>query len=116
MWDMMRGKQGGESGSFVAAEHAQDHASLAPRLVDEANGTGWYSRPGDKVDAAIVALCRLRRAAAGDRKGSEGGDAAVRAALEQASPEAVVWLASRVVSYMDEHGFPETVEPWLARG
>jgi hypothetical protein len=112
MWDMMRGKQGGQS-DFVAAEDAQGHASSAPGLVDAANGESWYTQPGNAVDAALVALCRLRRAAAGDRKASEGGDAAVRAALEQSSPEAVVWLASRVVSYMDEHGFPEDVEPWL---
>jgi hypothetical protein len=26
----------------------------------------------------------------------------------------VLWLASRAISYMDETGFPEAVEPWLA--
>ena len=34
-------------------------------------------------------------------------------ALAQADPEAVVWLASRAVSYMDETGFPEAVELWF---
>jgi hypothetical protein len=38
----------------------------------------------------------------------------VRAALGEASPEAVVWLASRAISYMDENGFPEAAEPYLA--
>ena len=33
--------------------------------------------------------------------------------LEQASPESVRWLASRAVSYMDESGYPEAVEPWF---
>ena len=36
-------------------------------------------------------------------------------ALLQANPEALVWFASRAVSYMDETGFPEAVEPWFAR-
>jgi len=26
----------------------------------------------------------------------------------------VLWLASRAISYMDETGFPEAVEPYLA--
>ena len=34
--------------------------------------------------------------------------------LAAVSPEAVLWLASRAISYMDESGFPEAVEPWLA--
>ena len=38
---------------------------------------------------------------------------AVRAALAEASPEAVIWLASRAISYMDENGFPEAAEPWM---
>ena len=33
--------------------------------------------------------------------------------LEGAPPEAVLWLASRAVSYMDESGYPEAVEPWF---
>ena len=37
----------------------------------------------------------------------------MRAALSQADPDAVVWLASRAISFMDESGFPETIEPWL---
>ncbi len=41
------------------------------------------------------------------------GDEAVRDSLQQASPDALVWLASRAISYMDESGFPEAVEPWF---
>jgi hypothetical protein len=43
----------------------------------------------------------------------EHGDDAVRNVLALASPEAVVWIASRAVSYMDETGFPESVESWF---
>ena len=114
MWDMFRGRSGDQSDSIAAVEDAQELASRAPALVDAADGESWYTQPGNSVDAAIYALCRLRRAASADRKRAEAGDEAVRAALERAQPEAVVWLASRVVSYMDEQGFPEQVEPWLA--
>jgi hypothetical protein len=40
----------------------------------------------------------------------EHGDAAVRAVLAEASPEALVWVTSRAISYMDENGYPESVE------
>ena len=116
MWDMFRGRSGDEPDSIGAVEDAQELASGSPALVDAAAGASWYTEPGNPVDAALFALCRLRRAASADRKRSQAGDEAVRAALEQADPEAVVWLASRVVSYMDEQGFPEQVEPWLMRG
>jgi hypothetical protein len=43
----------------------------------------------------------------------ERGDDSVRIALAQASPEAVAWIASRAISYMDETGFPESVESWF---
>lgn len=117
MWDMFKGRRtGGEPGSIGAVEDARQLASGSPALVDAAAGASWYTEPGNPVDTALFALCRLRRAASGDRARMEAGDEAVRAALEQADPEAVVWLASRVVSYMDEQGFPEQVEPWLRRG
>jgi hypothetical protein len=112
---MLFGKSRPGRESIVAADDAQELAERAPELVDAGSGTGWYSEPGNRVDVAVVALCLLRRAASGDRARIEGGDEAVRDALAQAQPEAVLWLASRVISYMDEHGFPEDVEPWLAR-
>ena len=37
------------------------------------------------------------------------GDDAVRLVLAESDPEAVVWLLSRAISYMDEQGFPELV-------
>lgn len=111
MWSFGRG--GREPDTPIAAEEASQLDEHAVGLVDRAQGESWYTHPGNRVDAAVTALCRLRRAQAGRRRSSEGGDEAVRAALERAKPESVVWLASRVVSYMDEHGFPEDVEPWL---
>jgi len=79
--------------------------SIGP-LLDAATGATWYEE-GNPVDTALVALCRLRRAAAGARGSAEAGDAAVRDALQDAAPGSVLWALSRAVSYMDEHGLPE---------
>jgi hypothetical protein len=79
--------------------------SVVP-LLDAATGVMWYEEE-NAVDDAVVALCRLRRAAAGAGGGGDAGDAAVRAALGRAAPGSVAWLASRAISYMDEQGFPE---------
>ena len=100
--------------SFVAAEDAGRLAEDAGPMLDRAVGVEWYEHGGSDVDRAAVTLCRLRRAAAGDRGGPRHGDEAVRIALSQANPPALVWLASRCISYMDESGFPEAVEPWFA--
>lgn len=100
--------------NFVAAE---DSGALEERvlpLLDRAVGVEWYRQHGTDVDRASATLCRLRRARAGERGGPEAGDQAVRAVLAAASPQAVLWLASRAISYMDETGFPEAVEPWFA--
>jgi hypothetical protein len=80
--------------------------SILP-LLEQSVGVSWYEA-GNDVDAAAAALCRLRRAAAGARGGGESGDAAVRDVLAEATPAAVLWVASRAISYMDEHGFPES--------
>lgn len=109
------GRESREPEFVLASADADRLGEAAVDLVDAAEGESWYTIPGNAVDEALAVLCLLRRAKAGRRgEGSESGDAAVRLALEQARPEAVVWLASRVVSYMDEHGFPEDVESWLA--
>ena len=113
MWDMFKGGARDRPESIGAVEDAHELADRSPGLVEAAAGASWYTQPGNPVDTAIFALCRLRRAASAERRSTEGGDEAVRTALVQADPEAVVWLASRVVSYMDEQGFPEQVEPWL---
>jgi hypothetical protein len=99
---------------FVAAEDAGALEEQAIPLLDRAVGVEWYRAYGTDVDRATATLCRLRRARAGERGGPEGGDAAVRAVLAAATPEAVLWLASRAISYMDETGFPEAVEPYLS--
>ena len=99
--------------SAVAAGEADRLAEEVPALVDEAVGTDWYSRAANDVDLATYKLCLLRRARSGERGATSHGDDAVRAALGAASPEAVVWLASRTISYLDENGFPDDLEPWF---
>ncbi len=99
---------------FVAAEDAGALAERAVPLLDRAVGVEWYRQYGTDIDRASATLCRLRRARAGERGAPQAGDDAVRAVLAEASPQAVLWLASRAISYMDETGFPEAVEPWLA--
>ena len=81
----------------------------ATKLVDDANGENWYGDTASPIDLAVSRLCRLRRQQAAYARESDGGDEAVRAALKAADPEAVIWLASRTISFMDEHGFPELV-------
>ena len=98
---------------FVAAEDAGRLADRAAAALAQADGVDWYEENGSSVDEAAFALCRLRRAEAGLKGGPQQGDAAVRRVLEAASPEVVVWLASRTLSYLDETGFPEAVEPWF---
>jgi hypothetical protein len=98
---------------FVAAEDADELALRAVERLDRAIGVDWYEVPGTDVDLAALTLCRLRRAKAGIGGGPQHGDAAVRIALEQANPEAIVWIASRAISYLDETGFPDAVEPWF---
>jgi hypothetical protein len=99
--------------AIVAAEDAAQLAANATEAIDDALGSEWYAEHGNKADRAAYTLCRLRRARAGQWKSSPAGDEAVRTALGEASPEAVVWLASRAISYMDENGYPEGVEPYL---
>jgi hypothetical protein len=98
---------------FVAAEDAGRLSELAAAALAASAGIDWYEENGSPVDAAAFALCRLRRAEAGLRGGPQQGDAAVRRVLEGANPDVVVWLASRAISYLDETGFPEAVEPWF---
>jgi hypothetical protein len=99
--------------SNLAAGEASRLAQEAPLLVDGAVGVEWYDRAGNDVDLAAYKLCLLRRARSGERAAALHGDEAVRTALAAASPEALVWLASRAISYLDETGFPEAVEPWF---
>ena len=75
--------------------------------IDAANGADWYERTGNAADIALARLCLLRRAASVAAGSNEGGDGAVRDALKLADDDAVLWLASRAVSYIDEAGFPD---------
>lgn len=97
-----------------AGADAHDLAAGVVPLVERAAGASWYVDPRNDADRATARLCLLRRAGAGKALSPEGGDEAVRDALRLADPEAVVWLASRAISYMDESGFPELVGPWLS--
>jgi len=108
-----RGSGKKESDFVIASEDAGQLADEVVPLLERALGVSWYMTGGTEVDRAAYGLCRLRRAHAGLRGGIEHGDEAVRLALAQASPEAVAWIASRAISFMDESGFPETIEPWL---
>jgi hypothetical protein len=101
------------SDDFVAAEDVGRLSERATAALERAEGVDWYDENGTAVDEAAFALARLRRAEAGLRGGPRFGDEAVRRVLEEAPPEAVLWLASRAVSYMDETGYPEAVEPWF---
>lgn len=98
---------------FVAAEDGSRYLEEAPGLVEQAVGVTWYLDPSNGVDRAALALCRLRRARAGEKGRPEAGDEAVRIALGEVSEPALVWLASRAISYMDESGYPEAMEPWF---
>lgn len=97
----------------AAGHEARELAERVTSLLSKASGGSWYKRYDNEVDVAVVGLCRLRRAAAGQGSNPEAGDEAVRAALEDAGPEAAVWIASRAISYMDEQGYPETMAPWV---
>jgi hypothetical protein len=97
----------------VAADDASAAMEAAGQLLERAIEVEWYEEFGSDVDRAALALCRLRRAFAGQRGGPQHGDAAVRVVLAKASPEAIVWMASRAISYMDENGFPDAVSPWI---
>ncbi len=99
---------------FVAAEDASSLGENAAPLVEAAVGVEWYDRNGSDVDRAAFTLCRLRRARAGEKGWPSYGDEAVRTVLAEVSPTALVWIASRAISYMDESGFPEAVEAWFA--
>ena len=87
-------------------ERSDDAVEEAVRLVNEARGSSWYEEH-NAVDAALATLCMLRRDEADVRRSAEGGDNLVRQVLERAEPEALVWLASRTISYVDENGLPD---------
>ena len=106
-------ERGRDTRYFLAAEDVGRLREEAGPKLDAALGVGWYERPGNEIDGAALTLCRLRRASAGEKGGPAYGDEAVRQVLEAVSTPALVWLASRAISYMDETGFPEAIEAWF---
>jgi hypothetical protein len=101
------------TGSIVATEDASRLRADAGNLLEGGLGVEWYVQAGNDADRAALNLCRLRRARAGQSGGPRHGDEAVRQVLGEVSTPALVWLASRAISYMDENGFPEAVAPWF---
>jgi hypothetical protein len=95
-------------GDISGHDAAQLEESLEA-LLAKVQGVSWYDEPGREADLAAARLCLLRRARAGVNAKQEAGDEGVRLVLAEADPEAVVWLLSRAISYMDEQGFPDLV-------
>jgi hypothetical protein len=108
-----RGDDHTDAGFIVATDDAARLETEAVPFVERAVGVQWYDMIGNEADLAALELCRLRRYRAGLRGGPAHGDAAVRDVLGQVSPEALAWIASRAISYMDENGFPEALEPYV---
>jgi hypothetical protein len=108
-----RSKDHRETVFSVAADDATMLVESAGRLLERAIDVEWYEQHGTEVDHAALTLCRIRRAVAGEKGAPEHGDEAVRYVLDKASHEAVIWIASRAISYMDENGFPDAVGPWF---
>jgi hypothetical protein len=100
-------------GSIVATDDAARLADEVGPMIERAVGVQWYEEVGNDADLAALALCRLRRSRAGLRGGPAHGDAAVREALSAVDPAALTWIASRAISYLDENGFPEALEPFV---
>ena len=108
MSDFFVGRGNDRVGDFSRFD-ASRLADSVESLLAEAKGVSWYDSVGSPVDVAMARLCLLRRAKAGQTASTSGGDEAVRVVLERADPDAVAWLLTRAVSYMDEQGFPDFV-------
>lgn len=93
----------------LSAEDARRLTENLGELIEQAKGVSWYGDAAGEADLALARLCLLRRARAGERGATQAGDEAVRELAEQATPEAVAWLLTRAVSYMDEQSFPDFV-------
>jgi hypothetical protein len=95
-------------GDFSGYDAGRLIDDIAP-LIERVQGSSWYEAPGSDVDLAMARLCLLRRAKAGAQGTMESGDDAVRLMLTGVEPDALVWMLSRALSYMDEQGFPDFV-------
>lgn len=108
-----KGKARTDADFAVATDDAARLADQVVPMIERAVGVQWYDTFDNEADLATLALCRLRRTRAGLRGGPEHGDAAVRDALLEVDPGAVIWIASRAISYMDENGYPEALAPYV---
>jgi len=106
--DFFAGRGTERVGDFSRFDATRLSETVEP-LIAEAKGVSWYDTVGSSVDLAVARLCLLRRAKAGELSSTSGGDDAVRTILDRADPEAVAWLLTRAISYMDEQGFPDFV-------
>jgi hypothetical protein len=108
------GRSDPRTGDLSKHDATRLEENLGP-LIEQAKDVSWYEDPGTDVDIATARLCLLRRARAGSAASVEAGDDAVRLVLLEADKDAVIWLLSRAISYMDEQGFPDFVPgAWLA--
>jgi hypothetical protein len=108
MSDFFSGRSNDRVGDFSRFDANRLSDSLDALIAEAKDGT-WYDSVGGKVDVAIARLCLLRRAKAGELASTNAGDEAVRNVLDRSDPEAVAWLLTRAISYMDEQGFPDFV-------
>ena len=108
MSDFFSGRANDRVGDFSRFDANRLSESL-DALIGEAKDGTWYDSVGGKVDIATARLCLLRRAKAGELASTSAGDEAVRNVLARSDPEAVAWLLTRAISYMDEQGFPDFV-------
>jgi hypothetical protein len=106
--EFFSGRRDDRVGDFSRFD-AQRLTDSVETLIGEAKDVSWYDSVGSSVDVAVARLCLLRRAKAGELASTSAGDEAVRTVLERSDPEAVAWLLTRAISYMDEQGFPDFV-------
>jgi hypothetical protein len=106
--DFFTGRADDRVGDFSRFD-AQRLSDSVETLIGESKDVSWYDSVGSTVDVAVARLCLLRRAKSGELASTSAGDEAVRNILERSDPEAVAWLLTRAISYMDEQGFPDFV-------
>ena len=108
MSDYFTGRPDSRVGDF-SRHDVQRLTDVLDATIGDVKGSGWYDAPGSAVDVAAARLCLLRRAKSGETASMSAGDDAVKNVLDRADPEAVIWLLTRTISYMDEQGFPDFV-------
>ena len=98
--------------AIAAAEDAGQLALQAAKAIDDAVGSGWYAEHGNRPTGPRLSSvgCDGHEAGSGKAPRRETTPCARRSVRRA---EAVVWLASRAISYMDENGFPEAAEPYI---